>query len=158
MEITQRIMESLFGSTVEAVAAPKIGIVSLRICGLMALRMAACFDGPTRLDFLRDSRGYVVLQRNDVLRAAVVFLRPEVTLVFHLNELCGDAQPVSVAPDAALKNILHVEFTADLVQPLVAVLVSHNRGSRDHPQAFRDRKSTRLNSSHLGISYAVFCL
>src|SRR5258705_6017949 len=24
--------------------------------------------------------------------------------------------------------------------------------------AIRDRKSTRLNSSHLGISYAVFCL
>src|SRR5262245_13517081 len=29
-----------------------------------------------------------------------------------------------------------------------------SRGSRGH----RDRKSTRLNSSHLGISYAVFCL
>src|SRR5262245_63103920 len=30
----------------------------------------------------------------------------------------------------------------------------------EHPhRAFgRDRKSTRLNSSHLGISYAVFCL
>src|SRR5262245_63633683 len=25
-------------------------------------------------------------------------------------------------------------------------------------QALSDRKSTRLNSSHLGISYAVFCL
>src|SRR5690625_1087132 len=25
-------------------------------------------------------------------------------------------------------------------------------------QAFRDRKSTRLNSSHVAISYAVFCL
>src|ERR1035438_924401 len=25
-------------------------------------------------------------------------------------------------------------------------------------QTLRDRKSTRLNSSHLGISYAVFCL
>src|SRR5947199_1902290 len=25
-------------------------------------------------------------------------------------------------------------------------------------QSFQDRKSTRLNSSHLGISYAVFCL
>src|SRR5258705_2574804 len=24
--------------------------------------------------------------------------------------------------------------------------------------SFQDRKSTRLNSSHLGISYAVFCL
>src|SRR5262245_63700243 len=26
------------------------------------------------------------------------------------------------------------------------------------PDTRRDRKSTRLNSSHLGISYAVFCL
>src|SRR2546426_2691955 len=27
-----------------------------------------------------------------------------------------------------------------------------------NPVTFRDRKSTRLNSSHLVISYAVFCL
>src|SRR5438045_1428486 len=26
------------------------------------------------------------------------------------------------------------------------------------PGGYQDRKSTRLNSSHLGISYAVFCL
>src|SRR5258705_6955338 len=33
------------------------------------------------------------------------------------------------------------------------------RESRLPPQfGVRDRKSTRLNSSHLGISYAVFCL
>src|SRR5215203_7174209 len=38
------------------------------------------------------------------------------------------------------------------------------RGSRRGPSAFaprgwsRDRKSTRLNSSHANISYAVFCL
>src|SRR5438552_13383896 len=30
--------------------------------------------------------------------------------------------------------------------------------SRDLPQPFEDRKSTRLNSSHQIISYAVFCL
>src|SRR5437899_7812118 len=32
--------------------------------------------------------------------------------------------------------------------------------AREHSQNedFTDRKSTRLNSSHLGISYAVFCL
>src|SRR5205814_10159384 len=29
---------------------------------------------------------------------------------------------------------------------------------RLNPRAKADRKSTRLNSSHLGISYAVFCL
>src|SRR3712207_7711785 len=28
----------------------------------------------------------------------------------------------------------------------------------DEPAPFRDRKSTRLNSSHANISYAVFCL
>src|SRR5262245_63118280 len=33
-------------------------------------------------------------------------------------------------------------------------LLSARRGRR----TARDRKSTRLNSSHLGISYAVFCL
>src|SRR5437899_10231937 len=32
----------------------------------------------------------------------------------------------------------------------------HHRHFAHHPR--RDRKSTRLNSSHLGISYAVFCL
>src|SRR5690606_39689576 len=30
--------------------------------------------------------------------------------------------------------------------------------SADDPVAARDRKSTRLNSSHVKISYAVFCL
>src|SRR5882724_10332687 len=32
------------------------------------------------------------------------------------------------------------------------------RGPRRQAAPLRDRKSTRLNSSHLGISYAVFCL
>src|ERR1035438_542391 len=33
-----------------------------------------------------------------------------------------------------------------------------NRPSGSRPLRYADRKSTRLNSSHLGISYAVFCL
>src|SRR5262245_63768380 len=32
------------------------------------------------------------------------------------------------------------------------------RDALQRPQVRQDRKSTRLNSSHLGISYAVFCL
>src|SRR5438034_8158379 len=31
-------------------------------------------------------------------------------------------------------------------------------GRREFPESVRDRKSTRLNSSHTVISYAVFCL
>src|SRR5256885_10707275 len=42
----------------------------------------------------------------------------------------------------------------------VAPHVSHIRpyGEHEKQTAQRDRKSTRLNSSHLVISYAVFCL
>src|SRR5438270_6308663 len=37
-----------------------------------------------------------------------------------------------------------------LIERLLAV--------KEYDQAYRDRKSTRLNSSHSQISYAVFCL
>src|SRR5499426_3391761 len=39
-----------------------------------------------------------------------------------------------------------------------ALPASAGRRSRTAPTPWADRKSTRLNSSHLGISYAVFCL
>src|SRR5947199_7971620 len=42
---------------------------------------------------------------------------------------------------------------ADVVVELGGQLDGEFGGLRE-----RDRKSTRLNSSHLGISYAVFCL
>src|SRR5262245_64358942 len=40
--------------------------------------------------------------------------------------------------------------------PLIANIVEAMPGAE--LRVFLDRKSTRLNSSHLGISYAVFCL
>src|SRR5204862_8124884 len=43
--------------------------------------------------------------------------------------------------------------TLELVTPLVLVLVNPV-----YFTAWQDRKSTRLNSSHVEISYAVFCL
>src|SRR5262245_65272171 len=48
-----------------------------------------------------------------------------------------------------------VAFLADIAagpQPAELVIVGDAFGF------WEDRKSTRLNSSHLGISYAVFCL
>src|SRR5436305_7767312 len=43
----------------------------------------------------------------------------------------------------------------DSVLPGIAGLLADLKGFR---QALLDRKSTRLNSSHVRISYAVFCL
>src|SRR5437899_7142313 len=43
--------------------------------------------------------------------------------------------------------------------PRWGLFLKANRAERIVKEApARDRKSTRLNSSHLGISYAVFCL
>src|SRR5690625_1252906 len=54
------------------------------------------------------------------------------------------------------------EYT-DLVEPLsldeAYLDVTENKKSMDSANEIaRDRKSTRLNSSHVAISYAVFCL
>src|SRR5690625_6205383 len=53
-----------------------------------------------------------------------------------------------------------------LCQPLIALISMSDDQLADalmgdmiaHRQADQDRKSTRLNSSHVAISYAVFCL
>ena len=46
----------------------------------------------------------------------------------------------------------------DLVMKLHGCTLSQAIGLLDNCVEIRDRKSTRLNSSHLLISYAVFCL
>src|SRR5699024_11957164 len=38
------------------------------------------------------------------------------------------------------------------------VMVKHATHDKGNPKKAIDRKSTRLNSSHVSISYAVFCL
>src|SRR5438309_12121663 len=41
---------------------------------------------------------------------------------------------------------------------IVMVCLSKKLGVNSHRKSNQDRKSTRLNSSHSSISYAVFCL
>src|SRR3712207_696684 len=51
-----------------------------------------------------------------------------------------------------------VDLAAERYQPFEVHLRAGGLGDRDVPDPRRDRKSTRLNSSHANISYAVFCL
>src|ERR1035441_10797518 len=44
------------------------------------------------------------------------------------------------------------------VMALIAIHPGEHLAEELRELGMRDRKSTRLNSSHLGISYAVFCL
>src|SRR3712207_8216891 len=63
------------------------------------------------------------------------------------------ARFVLLAGDIRARQI----FTDRATPKIKAVLVDMNEGGRAEG-ADRDRKSTRLNSSHANISYAVFCL
>src|SRR3712207_7126399 len=73
-----------------------------------------------------------------------------------------DALPISSAVEELLQHryeylgrhhvLLALQDHAASVRQGVGDLLTH----ADHPP--RDRKSTRLNSSHANISYAVFCL
>src|SRR3712207_8050661 len=89
--------------------------------------------------------------------------RPPRSTLFPYTTLCRSTEPGAecVVIDPGMDA---VDGVADLVaehhlKP-VAVLLTH--GHLDHTFSVTplcaDRKSTRLNSSHANISYAVFCL
>src|SRR5256885_11985619 len=64
-------------------------------------------------------------------------------------------EPVS---SPAYLQLALVNETARFVLEQRYDLARRRRACRDGEEFFADRKSTRLNSSHLVISYAVFCL
>src|SRR5438874_7052793 len=53
---------------------------------------------------------------------------------------------------------LRARFAADAAKSEAEALASGKAISLDAAFDYLDRKSTRLNSSHVEISYAVFCL
>src|SRR6266508_5105542 len=71
-------------------------------------------------------------------------------------------KPVIVVDDADRENEGDLIFAAQQATPeLLAFTVRHTSGFICAPMTeaeCEDRKSTRLNSSHVAISYAVFCL
>src|SRR3712207_8172714 len=77
-------------------------------------------------------------------------LFPYTTLFRSLPRARGDSRVVDAAAGAhqGLHRAAEVE----------RLPVAAHHGVRAGEAAVRDRKSTRLNSSHANISYAVFCL
>src|SRR5439155_23168687 len=93
-------------------------------------------------------------------------LRPPCSTLFPYTTLFRSRADRAQADDAErLAPQLHSHEAPGLPAPFAR---AHERGTdvpregQDHGQrvkgARRDRKSTRLNSSHVAISYAVFCL
>src|SRR5205814_9853382 len=80
------------------------------------------------------------------------------------SQLCTDGRRVHDrlldSQDGLANRRVWLEWavSAVVLVGIVGICLYGSRMARQLVQAARDRKSTRLNSSHLGISYAVFCL
>src|ERR1022692_2998920 len=69
----------------------------------------------------------------------------------------GGIRSVRLAPvpGAWIRSAVPLSFLSEAPHQGMDLASVHNKA---RPMMFIDRKSTRLNSSHLVISYAVFCL
>src|SRR5699024_12573075 len=88
----------------------------------------------------------LLLSISSFLFSDIPFITNILTLSLH------DALPISVSVEGSVPTTCAARsgrFVAKSVFPASA---------RFPPQVGQDRKSTRLNSSHVSISYAVFCL
>src|SRR5205814_9917797 len=94
---------------------------------------------------------YVLHQSHDVTNNTIVLLMPPRSprsTLFPYTTLFRSGRSGEVTGLVVLRRFLVGGFLRRLVGRFLG------RALRRKP----DRKSTRLNSSHLGISYAVFCL
>src|SRR3712207_8397947 len=88
--------------------------------------------------------------------------RPPRSTLFPYTTLFRSAE----VGDAALEAVLHCTEAASHRRDVLYRLVDDRQplrrglpgGGGGHVDGVQDRKSTRLNSSHAKISYAVFCL
>src|SRR5262245_64079039 len=95
------------------------------------------------------------LPRSTLFPYTTLFRSEGIRLVAEAVRLGHRPETLLVCP-----GTLTSALALDLVRAQAAAGVPVRRCTADvfASLSLRDRKSTRLNSSHLGISYAVFCL
>src|SRR5689334_23750953 len=79
------------------------------------------------------------------------------TTLFRSAVIDGDALSVAVASASIVAKVARDAVMVELCARYPGYNLCQNKGYPT-PEHKRDRKSTRLNSSHSSISYAVFCL
>src|SRR3712207_8928342 len=89
-------------------------------------------------------------------------LFPYTTLFRSLWHNFGDDVPLdrqrAILRRAFDLGVTHFDLANNYGPPYGSAETNLGRHLRDDLRPYRDRKSTRLNSSHANISYAVFCL
>src|SRR5437899_5053733 len=101
-------------------------------------------------DIFRETAPYVTehIRRDLVARYGNDRLLDEGLKVYATVDLEREHDAVA----ATIKGVIEADKRQGFRGPLLQLK------KKDWEDFIKDRKSTRLNSSHLGISYAVFCL
>src|SRR3712207_6931888 len=87
--------------------------------------------------------------------------RPPRSTLFPYTTLFRSAELTSMPPEnlaARLEELRRLGLATELAGGLWRTLPLPEAAKALRAQPISDRKSTRLNSSHANISYAVFCL
>src|SRR3712207_7731803 len=84
--------------------------------------------------------------------------RPPRSTLFPYTTLFRSRERLDKRNDLQVLLLLLAHGTVLVRTYLLPVLVLDYHVPISHRKGFLDRKSTRLNSSHANISYAVFCL
>src|SRR5438128_8137423 len=107
-------------------------------------------------------RGYTLEQLNGMPTEALLQLLPSRArrslnrgVSEEKRKLIEDARRTK---DGKIQGQIKTHARDMVVLPLMVGLTIHVHNGRENDYIPRDRKSTRLNSSHGSISYAVFCL
>src|SRR5205807_8087875 len=97
--------------------------------------------------------------RNSPLFPYTTLFRSQVGKVASIEPLPNGQAAIHLAIDPSQMRFIPSNVLVDIASSTVFGAKSVELMPPDQPSAQRlDRKSTRLNSSHLVISYAVFCL
>src|SRR5207249_1950042 len=117
-----------------------------------------------------DSSGTIGNSRRSALRSTAMVVRAPIRSVTSkrcrssIPETVCPSKPTMMSPDATPARPAGLSGSTPVTStPLLATLpsarcASRSKGTFCPATPIRDRKSTRLNSSHVSISYAVFCL
>src|SRR3712207_6951950 len=86
--------------------------------------------------------------------------RPPRSTLFPYTTLFRSPHRMETRPQSPLRALAPIALVVFGIALILVVATSGGGGEESRPSenAAEDRKSTRLNSSHANISYAVFCL
>src|SRR4029077_10383339 len=92
---------------VEEKTSLHVSVESLSVDRTQPRQIRLLLRSQTDLDFPYNGFSYIIFQAENISRAIIKILSPQMALVFHLKKLDSDAQAVPVSSKAVFQHILN---------------------------------------------------